>query len=55
MFAGRHLAGGGRHSGSPICTETEVDENLMLILKGSAEHYVQNAMRFKLGLKEEDR
>ena len=41
--------------GSPGKVKKEVDENLMLILKGSAEHYVQNAMRFKLGLKEEDR
>ena len=41
--------------GSPGKVKKEVDENLMLILKGSAEHYVQNAMRFKFGLKEEDR
>ena len=41
--------------GSPGKVKKEVDENLMLILKGSAEHYVQNSMRFKLGLKEEDR
>lgn len=41
--------------GSPGKVKKEVDENLMLILKGSAEHYVKNSMRFKLGLKEEDR
>ena len=33
----------------------EVDKNLMLILKASAEHYVQNAKRFKSGLKEENK
>ena len=41
--------------GSPGKVKKEVDENLMLILKASAEHYVQNAKRFKSGLKEENK
>ena len=40
--------------GSPGKVKKEVDENLKIILKGSAEHYVENAKRFKSGLKEEN-
>ena len=40
--------------GSPGKVKKEVDENLMIILKGSAEHYVENGKRFKSGLKEEN-
>jgi carbonic anhydrase/acetyltransferase-like protein (isoleucine patch superfamily) len=38
--------------GSPGKVKKEVDENLKIILKGSAEHYVENGKRFKSGLKE---
>jgi carbonic anhydrase/acetyltransferase-like protein (isoleucine patch superfamily) len=40
--------------GSPGKVKKEVDENLKIILQGSAEHYVQNGKRFKSGLKEEN-
>ena len=40
--------------GSPGKVKKEVDENLKIILKGSAEHYVENGKRFKSGLKEEN-
>ena len=40
--------------GSPGNVKKEVDENLKIILKGSAEHCVENGKRFKSGLKEEN-
>ena len=40
--------------GSPGKVKKEVDENLKIILKASAEHYVENGKRFKSGLKEEN-
>jgi carbonic anhydrase/acetyltransferase-like protein (isoleucine patch superfamily) len=40
--------------GSPGKVKKEVDENLKIILKGSAEHYAENGKRFKSGLKEEN-
>jgi len=40
--------------GSPGKVRKEVDENLKIILKGSAEHNVENGKRFKSGLKEEN-
>ena len=40
--------------GSPGKVKKEVDKNLKIILKGSAEHYVENGKRFKSGLKEEN-